>query len=424
MKKLLLLSLIFMSTQAFSQAQDTTEVDPEVMNAILDASKASTSTETKDPLENVVIPEETSLQQKAKDAAKRLKENKNNPEAVLPKKEVKAEVKKEVIKAKGPEVISQEEMELLNKLEKKESASSNTMAADPAKKRKPIYVPAPVEGDDPSAGFLIERDSSKIVTKRMSHNDAINMKMCFASGLTIALDNDIQDEFQRVIVDDKIFIDAAPFDNNRGVYVRLKKPVPNGTYWESAIRLIRKSDDKQYLINLIALPCPSYGMSPFPKALYIQDHVGLIQANNKVLTPEDTIISMSKGMPRIQKNRIRVYDMVASSNSKWVVFGVEVQYPDSGKNTSTPRMTILDNLQVSQIPSKLEFLPVHSKKATEVRGVSTLRFKLSVNIGKNYILKSRYLHLMFLDEEAGHYQYVRVDTLPYFLSLLRRGFEL
>lgn len=416
MKIILPLMLILITNISFAQENlDRTEVDPEVMNALLDATKADPS---KDPLEGVVM--ETPVQKKAKEAAKELKKQGNDVEAVVaPKKQ-----EEKVVKKPTANIISKEEEEMLQMWEKEQLKKNKKDEVSSAVKstRKPIYVPAPVEDFDQDSVFL-ERDSSKIVTKRMNHMDAVSIRMCFSAGLNIVLDADIQDEFQRIILDDKIFFDAQEMDNKRGAYVRLKKPVPDGKHWESAIRLIRKSDDKIYLINLIGLPCPSYGMTPFPKVLVLKDHVGLINANNKVLTPEDTIISMSKGLPRIQKNRIRIYDMVASSGSNWVVFGVEVQYPNGGK-TSMPKMVMLDNLQISQIPSKLEYLPVHSQKATDSRGISTLRFKLSVNINKNYVLKSRYLHAMFLDEEVGHYQYVRVDTLPYFLSLIRRGFEL
>lgn len=404
---------LILSFGAFAQE----EVDPEVMNALLDASKVSS-----EKLDEAVT--ESPIQKKAREAAKNLKEKGND---ITPQQTMKAP---EVKKPSGPkmEKISKEEEELLKLWEKDRMGSiekkvSDKQAASNGKERKPIYVPAPVEQYDQD-GLFLERDSSKILVKRMNNSDSMSVKMCFAAGLNIILDSDIADGFQRVILDDKIFFDAQEMDNQRGAYVRLKKPVPEGKHWESAIRLIRKSDDKIYLINLIGMPCPPTGMTPFPKVVVIKDHVGLINANSKVLTPEDTIIDVSKGLPRIQKNRIRFYDMVASSGSNWVVFGVEVQYPNASSQTSVPKMIILDNLQVNKVPSKLEYLPVHSQKATEGRGVSTLRFKLSVNINKNYVLKSRYLHAMYIDEESGHYQYVRIDTLPYFLSLIRRGFEL
>lgn len=418
MKNFLSVLLIMTLTiPAFAQEAvrpDNTDIDPEVMNAILDASKAEPG---RDPLQGV--SNTTPMQDKAKEAARQLRQQNNEVQPV--------QQAPRPVAPKGPrkEQISQEEEQML-KIWEKEQAQKDKKASTPSqevKNKRPIYVPAPVEeGDEDSV--LMERDSSKIVVRRMGPQDSLNVKMCFSAGLTVTLDQDIQDEFQRIILDDKIFFDAQEMDNHRGVYVRMKRQVPEGKHWESALRLIRKSDDKTYLINLIGLPCPPTGMTPFPKAVYIKDHVGLMQSNTKALTPEDTIIAMSKGLPRIQKNRIRFYDMLASSGSNWYVFGIEVQYPNPSKKTTMPKMIVLDNLQVSQIPSKLEYLPVHSQKATDARGVSTLRFKLTVNINKNYVLKSRYLHVMFLDEESGHYQYVRVDTLPYFLSLIRRGFEL
>lgn len=419
MKNFLIFSfLVLFSTHSYAQsAGDTTEVDPDVMDALLQATQSSADPK-RDPLEGIVT--ETPMQSKAKEAARELKRQGNE---VQPQK-VEKPVVKPAPKKNQPVVISKEEEEMLKQWEKEQTKTNQqkTKQTTGQSNRKPIYVPAPVEEMD-QEGVFLERDSSKIVTKRMNHMDSVSVRMCFSSGLNIVLNEDITDEFQRIILDDKIFFDAVEMENKRGAYVRLKRTVPEGKHWESSLRLIRKSDDKIYLINLIGLPCPSYGMTPFPKVLVLKDHIGLIQKNNKILTPEDTIIAHSKGLPRIQKNRIRIYDMVASSSSNWVVFGIEVQYPN-GETSSMPKMVVLDNHQISQIPSKLEYLPVHSQKATDVRGVPTLRFKLSVNINKGYVLKSRYLHAMFVDESSEHYQYIRVDTLPYFLSLIRRGFEL
>ena len=425
MKQILSLLLSFLlAMPAFAQE----DVDPEVMKAILDAQ--DTSSESKDPVAeaiNVNSPSTTTSspsKNKAVEAARKLKES--DIQEMKPK-EVKPTVVKEV--KKKTEIITAEEAKMLEQLEKDQtktltsnSSEQQALATDPAKKRKPIYVPAPVEGPNPNAGFLLERDSTKILRKTMSPNDVLNVKICYTAGVTIALDNDVQDEFQRVIIDENQYFAAETFENKKGVFVALKKQIPVGTYWESAIRLVRKRDDKTYLVNLIGLPCPD-GLVQFPKVIYLREHIGMIQSNNKVLTPEDMIIQQSKGMPRIQKNKIRVYDMVSSSSSTWSVFGIEVQYPEGSKMT-VPKMVVLDNFQVNKVNSKLEYLPLPSKKATEIRGVPTLRFKLSVNIGKSYVLKNRYLHLMYLDEEVGHYQYIRVDTLPYFLSLVKRGFEL
>ena len=352
----------------------------------------------------------------AKNAIEKLEKKQQEPQ----KTEQQAK-KEEPPKPKGPKVISTKEAELLKSLKKKEEKQE----AKKAEKRNPIYIPAPVKSDkERSQGnWVIERDSSRILTKRIHTDDALTVKMCFNAGLNISLHKQVQGEFQRIIIDDKIYFDAADLENKRGAYIRLKKPVPQGKYWESALRLVTKKDDMTYLINLVGVPCPS-GLVPFPKVIYLLPKHAALAANSKVLTPEDTIIGVSKGLPRVQKNRIRLYDMVASSNAKWVVFGLEVQYLNNNSGKTSPKVKILDSLQVNQIMSKLEYLPLHSKKATAMRKVSTVRFRLSVNIDKDYILNKRYMHLVFLDEAAGHYQYIRVDVLPYFLSLKKRGFQL
>ena len=359
----------------------------------------------------------------AKEAVKKIKEQQKNPQA---KKEDKKEEKKvEPKKPEGPKVISKKEADLLESLKKKEKKKTEEKKEATAKKRNPIYIPAPVKSakEKSQGNWVVERDSSRILTQRIHTDDALTIKMCFSAGLTVSLHNDVPGEFQRIILDDKIYFDAADLENKRGAYVRLKKPVPEGKYWESALRLVAKKNDQTYLVNLVGVPCPN-GLVPFPKVVYLKPKHGLLSANSAVLTPEDTIIAVSKGLPRVQKNRIRLYDMVASSNSDWIVFGLEVQYLNNTSGKTSPKVKLLDNLQVSELRSKLQYLPLQSKKATAMRKVSTVRFRLAVNIGKDYILNSRYMHLVFLDEAAGHYQYVRVDILPYFLSLKKRGFQL
>lgn len=297
---------------------------------------------------------------------------------------------------------------------------------DEKKQMSAVYSPAPTR-DKSEDGYVIERDSTKVITKKMSVTDSLNLKICFNAGVQITLDEDISTALQTIILDDKIFFDAMPFDNNRGAYIRLKQPVPPGMYWESSIRMVRKLDDKSYLINLYALPCPE-GPYPFPKIVYLKEKYSVLNKHTKVMTPEDTIISMSDGLPRVQRNRIRVYDMVASSGSDWVVFGVEIQFPSrkaKGFDADLSKyFKVLDNLQINGLGNRVEYLPLQSEKATQSRGVPTMRFKVMVNIDKTYILNNKYIHMMFVDKEEGHYQYVRVDTLPYFLSLKKRGFEL
>lgn len=338
------------------------------------------------------------------------------PTKVLPKKK------------EQPMRLSQEESDLLKVKFKslKDNPELLREINEDKKQPTPVYVPAPAR-DKSEDTYVLERDSAKIITKSMSVTDSINLKLCFNAGVQVVFNEDISTTIQTVVIDDQIFFDARPFENNRGVYVRLKQPIPPGMYWESAVRLVRKLDDKSYLVNLIGLPCPD-GAYPYPKVVYLKEKYSILDKNAKVLTPQDTIISLSQGLPRVQKNVIRVYDMVASSGSEWVVFGVEVKFPnrkaqDFSKDFSR-YFKMLDNLQISEIPTKIEYLPLQSEKATKSYGVPTMRFKMVVNVGKNYIMNNRYLHMMFVDSVESHYQYVKIDTLPYFLSLKKRGFEL
>jgi hypothetical protein len=322
--------------------------------------------------------------------------------------------------------ITKEEADYLKKVDGAGTPSEQELAAN--KNKSPAYVPAPVEAQEVKhEGFLVERDSSKVIRKRMSFLDALNVKVCYSAGLSIILDEDIQTELQRVIIDDKIFFDAIDFDNHRGVFVKLKQPIPEGKYWESSVRLVRKDNDKTYLVNLLGVPCPKSGVSPYPKTVYLKDKFpGISGKNSKLNTPEDTIIDMSDGLPRKNENKINVYDMIARSTSDWTIFGIQIQFPVDKLITPEKLLTIkvLDNLQMNELPARVEYIKVPSEKATESLGVPTARFKAVVNIDKQYFTEQRYLYFMFVDKDGGYYQYIRVDTLPYVLSLKERGFDI
>lgn len=293
-----------------------------------------------------------------------------------------------------------------------------------AQKTNKIYKPAPVVDRANQNGYLIERDSPKIVTYKMSHNDTLNIKMCFSAGVSVAFDDSFKETIQRTIIDDLEYFEAKEFENKKGVYIRLKAPIQPGEHWESAIRLVTQSNDKTFLVNLMGVACPDRGANPFPKVYYIQEKAPLLSAATDILTPEDTIIQLSEGLPRKNKNVVRIYDMVASANSNWVIFGIEIQYHNLESEKTNIKMKVLDNYQINTITSKLEPLMLQSQKASEFYGVPTLRFKLAVNIDKNYVLNSRYLYLMILDKESGHYQYKPIDLLPHFMSLKKRGFNI
>lgn len=347
-------------------------------------------------------------------------------------------------------IVTQDEMEMIQKLSKKttnlkelqpqkkqsvetdvamqtpigELANQNVAKKEEKKKvSNKIYKPAPVVDQANQNGYLVERDSPKIVTKAMSHMDTLNIKMCASAAVTIAFDDSFTGaELQTVVLDDIEYFEAKPFQNNKAVLVKLKSPIQKGSHWESALRLVTKQNDKTFLVNLLGVACPDVGANPFPKVYYIKEKYGLLTKDSKVFTPEDTIIEASEGLPRKNKNVIRVYDMVASSNSSWMIFGVEVQYHNPEFKKTRLLMKVLDNMQTNMLPSSLDKLELPSKKASEFYGVPTLRFNLAVNIDKPYVLNNRYIYLMILDKETGHYQYKQIDVLKYLISLKKRGF--
>lgn len=289
-----------------------------------------------------------------------------------------------------------------------------------------IYTPAPVVNQAEQNGYLLERDSTKIVNVKMSQQDVLNVRVCISAGVSVSLDEESMagEKFQRVIIDDNDYFEAKEFDNKRGVYFRLKQAIQPGFFWESALRLVSETNDKSFLVNLLGVPCPD-GPNPYPKVYYIGAYAEQVNGlNTSILTPEDLIIQASEGLPRISKNVIRVYDMVTSAGSPYAVFGVEVQYHKSYPERDKLLMKVLDNHQTTIKESKMKPLKLQSEKATEFYGVPTLRFNLVVNIDKDYIINRRYIYLMVLSQATGHYQYQQIDLLPFLSSLKKRGYKL
>lgn len=356
------------------------------------------------------------------EAKKEVKKNIKSPS--LEKEEVvKIRLVTKQVKSRKNGKISKEESEYLASLDKK---SEDKKEIDPASKYR-AYDPAPSESQETKhEGFVIERDSSKIIKKRMSYSDSLTVKMCEVSGLSVVLDDDIQTELQTALIDDKVFFNAQVFENHRGAFVVMTQPMPEGKQRESALRLVRKDNDKAYLINLIGVPCPKSGTSPYPKEIYIRDKsAGISGKSSKIMTPEDTIIELSDGLPRRNVNVVSVYDMIARSTSDWTVFGIQVKLP-AGQSFRPEDFTIkmIDNLQVAQLPTKVDLLPIQSEKASKSLGVETARYKVIVNIDKQYMVENRYLYLMLVDKKGGYYQYMRIDTLPRINELRKRGFDI
>lgn len=420
--------LIFLLISQASLAQT------EIEKAIMDAKK--TATETTTPNQSKIETESEKLEKKLNEEKEKIQSttqvvqssDKKTSSTTADKKAVENVVK-----------LTKEETEMLKRRMKSLKERPDLIVNQNAEaETKNIYSPAPVFNkksplqDEKSvhSSYAVERDSNIILSQPISYKDSFTVQMCFNTGLTLTFDESIKTTIQTAIVDDMNMIGAVVAENKRGAYIHLKNPIMDGSYFETAVRLVRKEDDKTYLINIVAQPCPKRELIPFPRVIYLKDKDNAsltIQKRNPLLTPQDTIITESFGYPRIPKKRITVYDMVASPGSEYVVFGVELQMPDKSKekvDLNNFKFAFLDNLQINKIDSKVEYLAVPSVKVTEMRGVSTLRFKTTVQINKKYIRENRYVYLMFVDKDEKHYQYVPIDTLPYFKSLMDRGFDL
>jgi len=164
-----------------------------------------------------------------------------------------------------------------------------------------IYTPSPIGTGINSPGFTVDRDSMAILHKPVSVNDSINIDMCIAYGAAINFEESIKTTIGRVQSTDDKYFRFQETPNKRGVYVSLIKPVPKDGIWLSSLMLYRKDNDLIYLINLRGRPCPE-GVINFPKVVYLsekKDRSSRLDekykmADMEVLTPEDTIISVSR----------------------------------------------------------------------------------------------------------------------------------
>lgn len=291
-----------------------------------------------------------------------------------------------------------------------------------------IYTPSPTGTGINSPGFSVERDSTAILHKPVSVNDSVNIDMCIAYGAAINFDESIKTTIGRVQSTDDKYFRFQETPNKRGVYVSLIKPVPKDGIWLSSLMLYRKDNDLIYLVNLRGRPCPD-GLINFPKVVYLsekKDRSARLDdkykmADAEVLTPEDTIISVSKGYDRTNDYGAIVYDMVASAGSTVVTMGVEVQ------NTTSPddaEFRVLDFHQVTPLKTSSRFLELQSKKASEQRKQNVQRFNLTVEINKDYMLRRRYIYLMYINNKKKNYEYIMVDTAKFMKSLKDREFDL
>lgn len=305
-------------------------------------------------------------------------------------------------------------MERISKATEKEKAKGSK-----------LYSPTNIQQKN-SNGLFTERDSETIVEKAVAVNDAITVQMCYDAGVSIHLHDSIDTTIQRPIIDDSNWFTLVAFQNGKGVYVHLTKQVPRGMFKETSLRLFRKNDDRAYLINIIGVPCPD-GMIRYPKVIYLKNKENTL-ANGRdvkgreILPFEDMVIGESHGYVRTNSQNVVVYDMVTSSGSNSVILGVEI---DGRFSDGEFNFTALDNLQINKLDLDSKFLPIQSDKSSVKKGKKVSRYRIVIpGVDKNYIMKRRYVYLMFLNHKTKEYEYVQVDLSVYFKSLKERGMEL
>ena len=302
------------------------------------------------------------------------------------------------------------------------------------KKKVPVlYKPAPVISNQ-DVGFVIGRDSAKIKEIRLTTDDELNAFICERNGVTFTLAEDFNETIQEPFLDDLRFIEARILENKRSVYIRLKEPIPVQvdpktnkvveTVYSTSLRLPLKSNDKNLLINIYAKRCPPGVVNPYPRIYRISEKKQRITPKSEIMSPTDKIITLGEGFVPKNKNVIRIYDAVMASGSDYISLSIEIQYPKTNKDTSTPVFKVLNNLQLNLLKSYRKLMPEPSRVYTEINGVPTLRFNLFVKVNKNYILNNRYIYIMTLFGETSHYQYQPLDLKPYMESLVRRGLKL
>jgi hypothetical protein len=312
-----------------------------------------------------------------------------------------------------------------------------------------IYEPAPKVGQDfENKGYQVDRDSDLISEESISTGDILNIRFCRNSPVQFNLDKNFKDKMQEAIVDNTDDFEAKPFLNKTSVYVKFKERPGKNQVFETTLRMIMESDDSTYVIKLFGEACPSRGASDYPVVYKLKktSSKSLTFDDNNLMTPEDKILTLSKGLPRKNGyNLIQFRDMQTSSNSDVFVFSLEIQYRDypdyvnvKGKSVlnkpQEPIVYVLDNLQMNLKKNKLSYLSgateailKYKEKREEIKsnGMKNLeRYSFYVNISKKWMRKSRYIYVMLIFPETKHYEYVMIDLYEYFKSLKERELKI
>ena len=272
------------------------------------------------------------------------------------------------------------------------------------------------------------RDTDQIITLNMSTNDAIDANICFQSPIRILLGNSITDSISQAISDDPNSIDAAVLKDERSIFVLMKKEMKaEGSIYRTRVRIIRKSDNRSYIINLNAQACPGAGRFGFPSELIIEERSqSSADENDRIRTPEDLILGLTNGLPRKNlENQIELYGGAMSPGSDYAMIAVSVKIGNTTRGNFYPQFYVLDSLQ-SRVLGMQEpiYLEKESRAVTERIGHPILRFNLFLKINKKYIIERDSIHLIMIENGEKYYQKVRIPTSALRDRLINYGYDL
>jgi hypothetical protein len=296
------------------------------------------------------------------------------------------------------------------------------------KDTKRTYTPSFQKKGSSNNNLTVYRDNDQIVTVSMSTSDVIDTNICFQSPVRILLGNTITDSIFQAVADDPVSIDAKVLKDERSVFVMMKKEMrKENKIYRTRIRIIRKSDNRSYLININAQACPSSGRFGFPSEIIIEEKLaGSSSDNNKIKTPEDLILDITNGFPRKNhENQIELYGGIMSAGADYCMIAINVKVGNTTREKFYPQFYVLDSLQgrVVEMQEPI-FLDKESKAVTDRVKHPILRFNLFLKINKRYIVERDSIHLVMIENGEKYYQKVRIPMSALRERLINHGYDL
>lgn len=296
------------------------------------------------------------------------------------------------------------------------------------KDTKRTFVPSFQKKGSFNPNMTVYRDDNQIVTINMSTNDVVDANICAQSPIRILLGNTITDKISEALADDKASIDSMVLDDKRSAFVMMKKEMlKENRVYRTRVRIIRKSDNRSYIINLNAQACPASGRFGFPSEIIIEEKpVANPNENMKISTPEDLILEITNGFPRKNhENQIEVYGGAMSAGSDYIMIAFNVKIGNTTRSKLYPQFYVLDSLQSRIVEMQAPiYLEQQSRAVSERVGHPIMRFKMFLNINKKYIVERDSIYLVMIENGENYYQKIRIPTSELREKLINRGSDL